>query len=129
MRALARKGGAVTKRRHANQPRYYRDISRLGSAASVASRKAKIAATLETAAIAEAPTADPINTLADTTHVTQHMPVTIADVLADRERFGPHRPEISERQKILDDIAQERLARVIARVLEADETEPWDPWS
>jgi len=47
MRALARKGGAVTKRRHGYDPAYYRDIGGLGGSASVAARKARILAELE----------------------------------------------------------------------------------
>ena len=47
MRALAGKGGAVTKRRHGCDPRYYRSIGRRGGEASVAARKARIAADLE----------------------------------------------------------------------------------
>ena len=47
MRTLARKGGAVTKRRHGCAPRYYRSIGRRGGEASVAARKARIAADLE----------------------------------------------------------------------------------
>ena len=74
MRTLARKGGAVTKRRHGCDPRYYRNIGRRGGEASVAARKARIAAELDavkpgeapiveaTAALAEAPIAEPIDT-------------------------------------------------------------------
>jgi hypothetical protein len=47
MRALAYKGGAVTKRRHGCDPSYYRDIGRLGGSASVAARKRRILAELE----------------------------------------------------------------------------------
>jgi general stress protein YciG len=36
MRALARKGGAVTKRRHGCDPAYYLDIGRRGGSNSVA---------------------------------------------------------------------------------------------
>jgi general stress protein YciG len=47
MRALAHKGGATTKRRYANDPWHYRDVGRLGGYASVAARKARIAAELD----------------------------------------------------------------------------------
>jgi general stress protein YciG len=141
MRALAHKGGAVTKRRYANDPWHYRDIGRLGGRASVAAWKARIVAELDevepgeapvfepTASLAEAPIAEPIDTAPDT-YVTTRSPITITEVFADRKRFGPRRPEVSERQRILDAIAEEHLARVIAGVREAHEQpEPWDPWS
>ena len=81
MKALAHKGGAVTKRRHGHDPRYYRNIGRRGGQASVAARKARIAAELDgvkpgeapiietSAALAEAPIAEPIDTAPDT-HAT-----------------------------------------------------------
>ncbi len=74
MRALAHKGDAVTKRRHGYDPRYYRDIARLGGRASVAARKVRIAAELDAVkpgeapiveapvAFAEAPITEPIDT-------------------------------------------------------------------
>lgn len=140
MQALAHKGGAVTKQRHGYDPRYYRDIGRLGGHASVEARKARIAAELDgvkpgeapiietSAALAEAPIAEPIDTAPDT-HATARRPVNITELLADRKHFGSRQPEVSERQRILDAIAEERLARVIAGVYDANEPEPWDPWS
>ncbi|MGA2761348.1 MAG: hypothetical protein ABSF08_13640 [Candidatus Cybelea sp.] len=47
MRALAKKGDAVTEQRHGSDPAYYRDIGRLGGIASVAARKKRILAELE----------------------------------------------------------------------------------
>lgn len=123
MRALAQKGGAVTKHRHGSDPRYYRDVGRLGGLASVAARKARVAAELDgVKAIAE-----PIDAAPDT-HATARRPVKITELLAERKRC-PRRREVSERQRILDAIAQEHLARVIAGVYDANEPEPWDPWS
>ncbi len=55
-------------------------------------------------------------------------PITITDVMADQARFGTYRAEVSERQRILDAIAQERLARAIAQALDPEEPEPFDPW-
>jgi general stress protein YciG len=140
MRTLARKGGAVTKQRHGCDPRYYRNIGRRGGHASVEARKARIAAELggvkpgeapiieASAALAEAPITEPID-MAPETHATARRPVNITELLADRKRFGPRQPEVSERQRILDAIAEDHLARVIAGVYDANEPEPWDPWS
>jgi hypothetical protein len=139
MKELAHKGGAVTKRRHGYDPRYYRDIGRRGGQASVAARKARIAADLNAikpgdapifeplATPAEAPLTEPIDTSAGTPDVTTRPPITIADVMADHARFGPYRAEVSERQSILDAIAQDSLARAISEAL-YPEPEPFDPW-
>ncbi|HEX3458933.1 MAG TPA: hypothetical protein VHR97_13370 [Candidatus Baltobacteraceae bacterium] len=139
MRALARKGGATTKRRHGCDPRYYRNIGRRGGEASVAARKARIAAELDavksaeapiveaSAALAEAPIAEPIDTAPDTRATTRRRVFT--ELLADRKRFGPRQPEVSEHQRILDAMAQEHMARVLAGGYDANEPEPWDPWS
>ena len=125
MRTLARKGGATTKQRHGYDPAYYRDIGRLGGHASVAALTAKITAEFNevesgeapvvepTATLAEAPVSEPIDTAPDT-RATARSPITIAEVLADRKRFGPRRPELSKRQRILDAIAQDSLARAIS---------------
>jgi len=139
MRALARKGGAVTKRRHGCDPRYYRSIGRRGGEASVAARKARIAADLDgakpsedpsveaSAALAEAPIAEPIDTAPDT-HASVRRRVNITELLAERKRFSPRQPEVSEHQRILDAMAEDHMARVIAGVYDANEPEPWDPW-
>ena len=140
MKALAHKGGAVTKRRYGHDPRYYRNIGRRGGQASVEARKARIATELDAIksgeaptvdaplAVADAPVTEPIETAPDV-HATARRPVNITELLADRKRFGPRQPEVSERQRILDAIAEEYLARVIAGVYDANEPEPWDPWS
>ncbi len=140
MRALAHKGGAVTKRRHGCDPRYYRNIGRRGGHASVEARKARIAAELDgvkrgeaptiesPATLAEAPITEPIDTAPDT-HATARRRVNIRELLADRKRFGPRQPEVSERQRILDAMAQEHMARVLGGVHGANEPEPFDPWS
>ncbi|MGC2634913.1 MAG: hypothetical protein WA215_11945 [Candidatus Cybelea sp.] len=139
MKALAHKGGAVTKRRHGYDPRYYRDIGRLGGVASVAARKARIAAELDRVkpcegptveapvAHADAPVTAPIEAAPDV-HATVRRTATAINLLASRDRFGPRRAEVSERQRILDAIAEEHLARVIAGLYDANEPEPWDPW-
>lgn len=132
MRALAHKGGAVTKQRYANDPRHYRNIGRLGGQASVASRRARIAAELNGAEHGEAPIVEASAALAEApiyTNATARSRITMTDVLADRKRFGPRRAEVSERQRILDAIAEEHLARVIAGMRNGNEPEPWDPWS
>ena len=57
MRELARRGGAATKRLAATERNYYASIGRLGGRASVAARKAKIAAEVALQP-ADAPTSD-----------------------------------------------------------------------
>jgi general stress protein YciG len=138
MRTLARKGGAVTKRRHGCDPRYYRSIGRRGGQASVEARRARIAAQLDAVKSGEAPIveasaraeviAEPIDTAPDT-HATARRSVNITALLAERKRFGARQPEVSERQRILDAMAQEHMTRVLAGDYDANEPEPWDPWS
>ena len=101
MKELAHKGGAVTKRRHGSDPRYYCNIGRRGGRASVEARKARIAAELSAltpgdapifeppATLVETPVAEPIDAFAGTQHVTARPPIAIADVMADHARFGP----------------------------------------
>ena len=139
MKSLAHKGGAVTKRRYGHDPRYYRNIGRRGGQASVEARKARIATELDaiksgeppiveaSAAPAEAPIAEQVDTAPDT-HVTPRRRVNITELLAERKRFGPRQPEVSGHQRILDAMAQEHMARVIAGEYGANEPEPWDPW-
>ena len=139
MKALAHKGGATTKRRHGCDPRYYRNIGRRGGEASVAARKARIAADLDAVKpgegpiveasppLAEAPITEAIDTAPDTRSTTRRRVFT--ELLADRKRFGPRRPEVSEHQRILDAMAQEHMTRVLAGDYDASEPEPWDPWS
>jgi hypothetical protein len=140
MKALAHKGGAVTKRRHGHDHRCYRNIGRRGGHAPVAARKVRIATELDAAesgeapivealaALAEAPLTEPIVTAPDT-HATARGRVNITELLADRKRFGPRQPEVSERQRVLDAMAYDQMARVLAGVYDANEPEPWDPWS
>jgi len=135
MRALARKGGAVTKRRHGCDPCYYRNIGRRGGQASVAARKARIAADLDGAKLGEAPIlehgaasaqgriAEPIDTVPNTARRR-----VITELLAARKRFGPRQPEVSEHQRILDAMAQEHMARVLAQARDSHDVEPFDPW-
>jgi len=138
MRTLARRGGAATKRRHGRDPRYYRNIGRRGGEASVAARKARIAAELDamkpgepsiveaSAALAEPPIAEPIDSAPHTDATARRRVFT--ELLADRKRFGPRQPELSEHQRILDAMAQEQMTRVLAGDYDANEPEPWDPW-
>ena len=139
MKALAHKGGAVTKRRHGYDPSYYRDVGRRGGKASVEARKAPVAAELEgvkpgeapmvegPVVLAEAPITEPIDTAPDT-YATARRRVNMTELLAARKRFGPRKPEVSERQRILDAIAEENMARIIAGGYDANEPESWDPW-
>jgi hypothetical protein len=127
MRALARKGGAVTKRLYANDPRYYRDIGRLGGAASVAARKAKIVAELEHGP-SEAPIINPTATPIEARRVAAQHLVTLADILADIERAGPCVQEPTKRQRLEDEMAEENFARFLPRILhENADDDPWDP--
>ncbi len=132
MRALAQRGGAVTKRRHGSDPGYYRNIGRLGGHASVAARKARIAAELEGVEPGEAPIVEPFPSSVDVTPVSARPPMTLSQVLADLESSGPCLPDASNRRGSLADMHAERdFARWVARIREndADDVEPWDPWS
>jgi general stress protein YciG len=81
MRALARKGGAVTKQRHGYDPTYYRDIGRLGGSASVAARKARILAELE------GRPCEPATTVASSAQSPpqNRRHLTLADILGEEE--------------------------------------------
>lgn len=97
MRTLARKGGAVTKRRHGCDPRYYRNIGRRGGEASVAARKARIAADLDAVkpgeppivespvTLGEAPIAEPIDSAPDTRAAARRRVFT--ELHAERKTF------------------------------------------
>jgi hypothetical protein len=132
MRALAHRGGAVTKRRHGTDPGYYRNIGRLGGHASVAARKARITAELEGVKPGEAPIVEPFTSCDDVASpVIAHPPMTLSQVLADLESSGPQLPDASNRRKSPADVQAERdFARGDARISEADadDLEPWDPW-
>jgi hypothetical protein len=132
MRLLARKGGAVTKRRHGGSPAYYRRIGRLGGQASAAARKARIAAQLGGAQHG-APTAESSATPNDAaTPVCVSPPMTLAQVLAELESSDPTLRDTSNQQKSrADEWAERQIERFIAdvRYVESDdETAPWDPW-
>jgi general stress protein YciG len=83
MRALARTGGAVTKRRHGNDPAYYRDIGRLGGSASVAARKARILAELEGRGCEPAMATTEASSAPSPPKVQRHL--TLADILGEEE--------------------------------------------
>jgi general stress protein YciG len=130
MKALARKGGDVTKQRHGCDTRYYRDIGRLGGSASVAARKARIAAELEVAEPDEAPIVEPLAPLAEVAPAQPRAHVTLKDILADIEREGTCVPDTRNRRQSLADLQAERdFARFIAQIQnDSDDDEPWDPW-
>ncbi len=131
MRALAHKGGAATKRRYGYDPKYYRDIGRLGGSASVAARKARITAELEDTSPGEAPIIESYATPAEVTPPLARAGMTLRDILADLERDDPRVSDPSNRRQPLADLQAERdLPTWVARVREdADDVEPWDPWS
>jgi hypothetical protein len=132
MRALAHKGGAVTKRRHGSDPRYYRTIGRLGGHASVAARKARIAAELEVASPGEAPISESFAPLAEAAPAKPRAHLTLKDILADLEPEGSRVCDTGSRRQSLADLQAERdFATWVARIREedADDLEPWDPWS
>ena len=83
MRALAQKGGAVTKRRHGSDPAYYRDIGRLGGSASVAARKARILAELEGRACEPAMVRTTASSAQWPPQIPRHL--TLADILGEDE--------------------------------------------
>lgn len=126
MRALAQKGGAVTKQRSASDPGYYRRIGRLGGRASVAARKVRIIAELS-----EGPTVEPPAPAAGTTLVCGRLPMTLSQALADLESSGLTMPDAGNcRQSPADLRAERNTARLIARIRRAEsgENDPWDPW-
>jgi hypothetical protein len=79
MRALARKGGAVTKRRHGSDPAYYSTIGRIGGFNSVAARKTCILAELE-GRVCEPATVPTAASSAQSQPQTQRL-LTLADIL------------------------------------------------
>jgi hypothetical protein len=132
MRALAQKDGAVTKLRYGSGPSYYRDIGRLGGSASVAARKARIAAEAQAPKTGEAPVVEPDATQVEVTPPLARAVVTLRDILADIERDGPCVPDTSNRRLSLADLQAERdFAGWVARIRDeqSDEDERWDPWS
>jgi hypothetical protein len=131
MRVLAYKGGAVTKRRHGSNPSYYRDIGRLGGSASVAARKARIAAEFDGTKPGEAPIVEPCIAPNEVTPIRPRAQVTLRGILADIEREGASVPNISNRRQSVADLQAERdFAGWVARIRreDADGLDPWDPW-
>ncbi len=105
MRALAQKGGAVTKRRHGCNLGYYRNLGRLGGKASVAARKARIAAELDRTEPGGAPIVEPFESRADVTSpIYATPPMSLSEVLADPRVIRPATakcepsPEVSNRR-------------------------------
>ena len=100
--------------------------------ASVAARKAQIAAELEGVAPGEAPIVEPFPSPVAVTPVSARPPMTLSQVLADLESSDPRLPAASNRQKSLADMQVERdFARFVAHIRKAEsegEDEPWDPW-
>lgn len=130
MRALARKGGDVTKQRYANDPGHYRDIGRLGGHASVAARKAKIAAELDGVKPGEASTVEPAIAAAEAPPMRTRSPMTFREILAAKKRMGPRADVSHRRQSVEDRLAEESVARFLERIQQQPEDdEPWDPWS
>ena len=132
MRALARKGGATTKRRHGCDPRYYRNIGRRGGEASVAARKARIAADLDRVLPGDAPITEPRAAPAADPPTPTRKPMTFREILTKLGRSGPRAPDVSppRRQSVEDRLAEESHARFMAQMRErSEELEPWDPWS
>ena len=117
MRALAHKGGAVTKRRYGNDPNYYRDIGRLGGSASAVARRARVAAELEVASPGKAPIVEPFAPLPEAPPVHARPVMTLSQVLADLESRDTCSPDASNRRKSPTDAQAERdLARFIAHI-------------
>ena len=128
MRALAHKGGAVTKRRYGNDPRYYRDIGRLGGSASVAARKERIVAELDGLKLSEASTVEPSAAPSEVPSVRARPTITLADIRADMERERLRKPASNDWRNVA---AEEELAPCVAPLDQEDlddEDEPWDPW-
>ncbi len=132
MRVLALKGGAVTKRRFGSDPRYYRSIGRLGGNASVAARKARIAAEVEGARPGEAPIVEAFAPLAEVVPVQPRAHVGLKEVLADLERDDPRASDPSNRRRPLADLqAEADFTRWVTRIRDEDagDEESWDPWN
>jgi hypothetical protein len=130
MRALARKGGAVTRRLYADDPGRYREIGRLGGNASVAARKARIAVELEDIKPGEAPIVESGAQTTEVTPVLARPPLTLSQVLASLGSTKAGAPKAGSRHDSLTDLQAEKdFAPFIARPDASDDDEPWDPWS
>lgn len=133
MRALAQKGGAVTKRRHGSDPIYYRSIGRLGGHASVAARRARIAAELDCLRPGETPIVEPLASVEDMPPPVSARPtMTLSQVLAELESSDTCSPDGSNRRGSPADAQAERdFTRFIAHIRQEESEnhdEPWDPW-
>ena len=125
MLALAHKGGAVTKRRYGNNPRYYREIGQLGGKASVAARKARLAAELDgvatngsrilaaAAASSEAPQPPPRSALSP-----------YKKLLHELRNPSPYRPYASRS----DDFAEQQVARITAQINHPEDETWYEPF-
>lgn len=131
MRALAPKGGAATKQRHGCDPRYYRRVGRLGGQASVAARRARIAAELDRVEPGESPVVAPSAACAEDPPSPTRT-TTIREIMADSERARRCAPDVSHRQQqsMEDCLAEESFARFLAQPQQrSEDPEPWDRWS
>ncbi|HZY96809.1 MAG TPA: hypothetical protein VFE35_06880 [Candidatus Cybelea sp.] len=126
MRALARKGGAVTKGRYGYDPRYYRDIGRLGGHASVAARKAKIAAELDAGKPGEVPIVEAVTSPSATPQASPRPTLSpFKKLLAERGRPSLNAPPARNRW---DDFAEEQAARAIAQIRQHDSEDYDEPF-
>jgi hypothetical protein len=130
MAALAEKGGGATKRRYGTNPRYYRDIGRLGGSASAAARRARIAAELEAPNTDATPIVGSYTAPVEVAPPVPRAATTLRDVLADLEGEGPRAPDTSSRRQSLADLQAERdFTGWVARIRDEDtgDVESWDP--
>jgi general stress protein YciG len=126
MRALAHKGGAVTKRRYANDSRHYRNIGRLGGQASVAARRARIAAELDAVKPGEAPIVERGSVPAEVPRMRTRSPMTFREILADKKRMGLRASDVSHRRQSVEDrLAEESFARLLVQIQQQN-SEDWD---
>jgi general stress protein YciG len=130
MRALAHKGGAVTKQRHGSDPAYYRDIGRLGGSASVAARKARVAAELDSVRFGEAPTGEQCAVPTEAPAAFAHPKGTLKEILADAEMAEARNARALD-DSLLQTCKQSETSRAgVAHIQHCSgDDEPWDPWS
>lgn len=132
MRALACKGGAVTKSRHGSDPGYYREIGRLGGYASVASHKARIAAELDAVNPGDAPILEAPPAVAEAPPIRTRPQVTYKDIRAKIARVMARVPDTGNRRQSPADLMAERNFELwLAQISDegSDYDEPWDPFS
>jgi hypothetical protein len=102
MRALAYRGGAATKRRMADYPKYYRSIGRLGGLASAASRRYRAAVEADDDKPSESPIIKPPTVDVDTPAIAASHTTEMGDAHVAT-------PELSEMSVV------EMLDAIIAR--------------